>query len=136
MGDVALALTPTAYRKNCIEIGRRLSIKSKGLMKIGKEIHVIRRFGNHAAAALVVGALLFFTAAPRAHADDRSHCQHAVEKAEARLDKAIHDNGEHSRQAEDRRRDLNAERERCWGAYHQWWNGKDHRWETEHNWGE
>jgi hypothetical protein len=29
---------------------------------------------------------------------------------------------------------LNAERERCWNANHQWWNGKDHRWETEHNW--
>jgi hypothetical protein len=29
---------------------------------------------------------------------------------------------------------LNAERERCWGAYHAWWNGKDGRWETEHNW--
>jgi hypothetical protein len=95
---------------------------------------LIRKFRNTAAAAIVVGALTFFTAAPRAHADDRSHCQHAVEKAEARLDKAIHDNGERSRQAEDRRRELNAERERCWGAYHQWWNGKDHRWETEHNW--
>jgi hypothetical protein len=29
---------------------------------------------------------------------------------------------------------LNAERQRCWDAYHQWWNGKDHRWETEHSW--
>jgi hypothetical protein len=33
-----------------------------------------------------------------------------------------------------RRRDLNAERERCWNKFHQWWNGKDQRWETEHNW--
>jgi hypothetical protein len=92
------------------------------------------RFGKTAAAALVVGALMFFTAAPRAHAEDRSKCQHAVEKAEVRLDKAIHDRGEHSREADERRRDLNAERERCWGQYHQWWNGKDHRWETEHSW--
>lgn len=85
--------------------------------------------------ALVLGALLFFTAAPRAHADDdRGRCQHAVEKAEARLDHAIQKTGEHSRQTEERRRDLNAERERCWGQYHQWWNGRDHRWETEHNW--
>ena len=93
-----------------------------------------RRIGNALLMAAVSLALFVFVAAPRAHADDRSHCQHAVEKAESRLDKAIHDNGEHSRQADDRRRELNAERERCWGAYHQWWNGKDHRWETEHNW--
>ena len=93
-----------------------------------------RRFGNTAVAAVVAAALLLFVAAPRVHADDRGKCQHAIEKAEARLDKAIHDKGEHSRDAEDRRRDLNAERERCWNQYHQWWNGKDHRWETEHNW--
>jgi hypothetical protein len=96
-----------------------------------------RRLGNTAVAAAISFALVLFLAMPRAaHADDRSKCQHAIEKAEARLDKAIHDNGEHSREAEDRRRDLNAEREKCWSAYHQWWNGKDHRWETEHNWGE
>jgi hypothetical protein len=29
---------------------------------------------------------------------------------------------------------LNAERQRCWDAYHQWWNGKEHRWETERTW--
>ena len=86
---------------------------------------MIQQFGKRAAALLVAGALtMFVAAAPRARADDRSKCQHAVEKAEARLDRAIHDRGEHSREAEDRRRDLNAERERCWGQYHQWWNGK------------
>ena len=93
-----------------------------------------RRFGKTAVAAVVAGALLLFVAAPLVHADEKEKCQHAIEKAEARLDRAIHDKGEHSREAEERRRDLNAERERCWGAYHQWWNGKDHRWETEHNW--
>jgi hypothetical protein len=31
---------------------------------------------------------------------------------------------------------LNAERQHCWDENHQWWNGKDHRWETEHNWEE
>ncbi len=92
------------------------------------------RVGKAAVAGLVVWALLFFVAAPRAHADDRSHCQHAVEKAEANLDRAIHDHGDHSPQAESRRRALNAERQRCWDQYHQWWNGKEHRWETEQNW--
>ena len=91
-------------------------------------------FGKSAVAAVMAWALLLFVAAPLVHADDRSRCQHAIEKAEAKLDRAIHDHGDHSRAADDRRRDLNAERERCWGAYHQWWNGKDHRWETEHNW--
>lgn len=95
-----------------------------------------RQLGKLAVAAAVAGALFFFTAAPPARADDdhREKCQHAVEKAEARLDRAVQKNGEHSHEAEDRRRDLNAERERCWNQHHQWWNGKEHRWETEHNW--
>lgn len=93
-----------------------------------------QRIGRAAVATIVMAALSWFAAAPVAHADDRSKCQHAVEKAEARLDRAIHDNGEHSREAEDRRRDLNAERQHCWDAHHQWWNGKEHRWETEQNW--
>ncbi|HVR22683.1 MAG TPA: hypothetical protein VMU26_05125 [Candidatus Polarisedimenticolia bacterium] len=92
------------------------------------------RFGKTAAATVMGAALMFFVAAPRVHADDRSKCQHAVEKAEANLDKAVAHNGERSREAEDRRRDLNAERQRCWEEHHQWWNGKEHRWETEQNW--
>jgi hypothetical protein len=92
------------------------------------------RFGKTAAATVMGAALMFFVAAPRVHADDRSKCQHAVEKAEANLDRAVAHNGERSREAEDRRRDLNAERQRCWEAHHQWWNGKEHRWETEQNW--
>ena len=95
---------------------------------------MIRHHGKTAVAGLVIAAFLFFVSAPRVHADDRSKCQHAIEKAEAKLDSAIQHNGERSPQAEERRRDLNAERERCWGQYHQWWNGKEHRWETEHNW--
>ena len=95
---------------------------------------MIRRFGNTAVAALLAGALLLFVAEPGLRADDRGKCQHAIEKAEARLDRAVQKSGDHSREAEDRRRDLNAERERCWNENRQWWNGKDHRWETEHNW--
>jgi hypothetical protein len=93
-----------------------------------------RQFWKSAAAAVAVLGLLIFIATPQVRADDRSKCQHAVEKAEANLDKAIRDHGDRSHEADDRRRDLNAERERCWNEYHQWWNGKDHRWETEHNW--
>ena len=93
-----------------------------------------RRLGRSAVAAVMAWALLLFAAAPLLHADAKDRCRHAIEKAEARLDRAIQNHGEHSRAAEDRRRDLNAERERCWNAYHQWWNGREHRWETEHNW--
>ncbi len=92
------------------------------------------RFGKGAVAAVIVVALLLFVSTPILHADDRAKCQRAVEKAEGRLDKAVHDHGDHSPEAEARRRDLNAEREHCWEKYHQWWNGRDHRWETEHNW--
>jgi hypothetical protein len=95
---------------------------------------MIRRSGRTLIAAVMAITLSWFVATPLVRADDRSQCQHNVEKAEARLDKAIHDNGEHSREAEDRRRDLNAERQHCWDKFHQWWNGKDHRWETENNW--
>lgn len=95
---------------------------------------MIQRIGKTAIAAIMVAALSWLVAIPVAHADDRSRCQHAVEKAEVRLDKAIHDKGDHSRDADDRRRDLNAERQHCWDQYHQWWNGKEHRWETERTW--
>jgi hypothetical protein len=96
---------------------------------------LIRRLGKTAVAAIAMGALfLFVAAAPPARADDHSKCQHAIEKAEANLDKAILDHGEHSPQADGRRRDLNTERQHCWDQYHGWWTGKDHRWETEHNW--
>jgi len=88
-----------------------------------------------AAAGVVAIALSFFVTVPRVHADDdRGKCQHAVEKAEARLDRAIQKSGERSHEADERRRDLNAERQRCWDQYHQWWNGKDRRWEMENNW--
>jgi len=95
---------------------------------------LIQRFKNAAVAGVAAVALLLFVATPRLHADEREKCQHAIEKTEARLDKAIRDRGEHSPEAEDRRRDLNAERERCWNEHHQWWNAKENRWETEHNW--
>src|ERR1700731_1487033 len=117
-----------------IESSARPPLKS-ALSDSIREEKPLRRFGRTSVALLIVGAFtLFIAAAPQVRADDRSHCQHAIEKAEARLDKAIRDKGEHSREAEDRRRDLNAERQHCWEQYHQWWNGKDHRWETENNW--
>lgn len=83
----------------------------------------------------VLGSALFLTAVPQVRADDdHSKCQHRIEKAEARLDDAVRHHGERSPEAESRRRDLNAERERCWNAYHGYYSGSDHRWHTERDW--
>ena|SRR5690348_18225228 len=86
------------------------------------------------AAAL---ALTIAIATPRAYADaddHREHCQRAVEKAEYNLDHAIRKHGERSRQADERRHQLNEQRERCWNENHAWYNAREHRWETERNW--
>ena len=88
--------------------------------------------------ALITLALngLLFVATPRPSfaADAREKCEHRIEKAEARLDDAIRRKGEHSSDAEARRRDLNNEREHCWSEYHGWWDGHAHQWHTEHDW--
>jgi len=70
----------------------------------------------------------------RADADDHGKCQRNIEKAEARLDSAVRKHGERSHEADERRRDLNAERDRCWSRYHGWWDGHDHRWHTDRDW--
>jgi hypothetical protein len=86
-------------------------------------------------ATLLIGGLMTLVSAPAARADhDRSKCQQRIEKAEARLDDAIRHHGEHSRQAEDRRHDLRAERERCWNEQHGWWDGHAHQWHTDRDW--
>jgi len=93
------------------------------------------RLGKSLAVTTTLSALLFFVAAPRAHADDdRDKCRHRVEKAEAQLNTAIEKHGEHSSQAQERRRDLNNVRESCWNEYHGWWSSQDNRWHTERDW--
>ena len=85
--------------------------------------------------AAICSALWLTTAAPRARADDnREKCRHSIERAEAKLDKAIRQHGEHSSQAESRRHELNEEREHCWSAYHVWWNGMERKWHSERDW--
>jgi hypothetical protein len=83
------------------------------------------------AMALSMATLL---AVSQASADDHAKCQRQIERAESKLDQAIRKHGEHSRQADQRRRDLNSERERCWNTYHGWWNGRDHQWHTDRDW--
>jgi hypothetical protein len=92
------------------------------------------RFGKAAIAAALLSVLLLFAAVPRSHADERGRCHERIERAEARLDQAIRKHGEGSHQAYDRRRDLNAERERCWREHHGWWNAHEHQWHSDRDW--
>jgi hypothetical protein len=92
------------------------------------------RLGRSAITAFSVIAFLMFLAAPLSGADDRAKCQRSIEKAEARLDDAIAKHGEHSHEANARRHDLVAERQACWNRYHQWWDGKEHKWHDDQNW--
>jgi hypothetical protein len=96
--------------------------------------HASRWTKSIAAAAVACALLLFSASVPRAYADDREKCEHRIEKAEARLDHEIREHGEHSSQARERRRDLNAERDRCWNEYHGWWDGRTHEWHEHRDW--
>jgi len=75
-------------------------------------------FGRTAAFA-VVGGLLSFAGAIPAHADrddhdrDREKCERRVHKAEENLERAVRKHGEHSRQAEQRRHQVEETRESC-----------------------
>jgi len=94
-------------------------------------------FKNFAAMAVLTTAIGAATlvAVPGAYAaPSHAQCQRAIERKEAKLNEAIHKHGERSRVAEDRRRDLNAERERCWSKYHGWWDGHEHRWHEDRDW--
>jgi hypothetical protein len=48
-----------------------------------------------------------------AHADRDRNCEQHIRKAESKLQQAIHKHGARSRQAEQRRRELEEVRERC-----------------------
>jgi hypothetical protein len=85
-------------------------------------------------AFATMSAFLFLVAAPRAHADERDKCRQRVEKAEGRLNAAVAKHGANSPEARDRWHELRTEREHCWTAYHQWWDGRDHRWRTDPDW--
>jgi hypothetical protein len=88
-------------------------------------------------AAAVVAAFLLFLGAPSASArgyDDRGRCRERVERAEFKLDQAIRQHGPYSRQAEKKRRDLRAERERCYSRSHGWWDSRSQSWHNDRDW--
>lgn len=60
------------------------------------------------------------------------NCRAQIELAQSRLDRATARHGQHSIQARQRRRELDATRERCWRTEHRWWNPRDHRWHDRH----
>ena len=92
------------------------------------------RLGKTLAGAATLSALLLFVAVPRLQADNRALCQQRIEQSEARLNEAIRKHGGNSEQANERRRDLNAERDRCWNENHAWWNPGDRQWHNERDW--
>ena len=51
-------------------------------------------------------------------ADQRKDCEKRIRKAEQNLDKEVRKHGEHSRQAEKRRHELEKTRENCQGFDH------------------
>ena len=86
-------------------------------------------FRNLALTATLGVSLLAACAMPAyADHDDRDdRCRRDVHKAEERLERAIQKHGEHSRQAEDRRHQLEEVRERC----HM--RGDDHDHDRDHD---
>lgn len=61
----------------------------------------------------MLGASLMAGVAMPARADRDDKCNRDIHKAEENLERAVHKHGEHSRQAEERRRQLEEVRERC-----------------------
>jgi hypothetical protein len=101
--------------------------------EVDVKLQGVKRLAVSALMTTALGAAMC-VAVPQSFADDHSKCQHAIEKAEARVDDAVRKHGEHSHEADDRRKDLNAERERCWTQYLGWWDGKEKRWHDQHDW--
>jgi hypothetical protein len=80
---------------------------------------------------------MFVVGAPCVRADNQlEKCRHDAEKAEARLDRAITEHGEHSHEAAERMEDLRKQREHCYERLHQWWDGRDQSWHHNDDFGD
>ena len=84
--------------------------------------------GKAAFSAVLFGLLVFFTAAPRAAAEDWYKCQRRIEKQEWKLRREIERHGWYSRQAEKRRYELWKARDRCFREQGRWWDSRNHCW--------
>ena len=74
--------------------------------------------------SLLLGSCLF-GGAVSLQADHRSDCEKNIQKAEDNLYKEIRKHGEYSRQAENKRRDLDQAREGCRDVARQRYYGRD-----------
>lgn len=92
-----------------------------------------RRFMELLGAAIVV-ALLFGTVPSASAKDFRANCRERIEKAEFKLEQSIRTHGYASHQADQRRRQLRDERERCWKRDHSWWDGRAQSWRDDQDW--
>ena len=73
----------------------------------------VRRWENTLLAAVFGAFLLVGVSAPILAGDRDYECRERIRKAEAKLRRAIYRHGEHSRQAQKRRYELDRELERC-----------------------
>jgi ribulose kinase len=71
-----------------------------------------KMFGKTMLCAMLGASLLAGVATP-ARADRDDKCRNDIRRAEQNLEKAVRKHGEHSEQAEQRRRQLEEVRERC-----------------------
>lgn len=77
--------------------------------------------------ALLMAFMLIGRATPAQAMDhDDERCEKRIHNAEEELHKAERKHGEHSHQAEDRRRKLEEERERCHRDHHDHDHDRDH----------
>lgn len=83
-----------------------------------------KMFGKTMLYAMLGASLLAGVATP-ARADRDDKCQRDIRKAEQNLEKAVRKHGEHSSQAEQRRRQLDEVRERC--------HWRDHEHDHDHD---
>jgi hypothetical protein len=97
------------------------------------ELQTLKRIAASTALALALTVSLSLTG-PRAFADDHGDCRAKIERAQTKLDEAVRRHGDGSPEAAKQRRDLNAERERCWNKYHGYWSTQDQRWHTDRDW--
>ncbi len=82
---------------------------------------VIRRIG----AILLAGTFMIGSVGVLQARDRDDKCQQRVQKAERNLERDVQKHGEHSRQAEKRRRELDEARAKCGGDHHDH-NDHDH----------
>ncbi len=87
-----------------------------------------KMFGKTVLCAML-GASLLAGAATPARADRADKCRRDIHKAEENLEKAVRKHGERSRQAQQRRHQLEEVRERCRG----YWGNRDRDHDHDHD---